>query len=283
MSRINLACQIIVIFFIGVISSCENKEQEVLLQKMNIRLEQQNVQARNNNQRLRAGFYSLMHDGCTAERLGYLEKAAENLYQRSDHFSEEIKIAKESVPKPNIDKLYENYTAFQTFYHQLKKSITDSFKYSDVDTNINGFMSLDKRRFTQKYLTATDSCNLRIHLQLLEADALINESVFIENIINYLTPSFNFNSISAIAVSDYHVYQKGDKLKITTFIAEYFRCFKGYAIIDGQKIEPKNGLFNYSRTITESPGVYKVPIVIVYLGSNNLQNAYPAEVIFKVE
>jgi hypothetical protein len=281
-------CTIVVIRLIGIIcitgilSSCKDKAQEQLSQESSMRLEQQNAIAMRNNQMLWNSFSTLIDDDCKGKYIGYLGKDAGNFYQRSAHFLEEIKTAKELLPKPDIDKLYENYSAFQIFYHQLKKSITDSFKYFQLDSNINGFMNLDEKGFVQKYFTATKSSNLRIQLRLLEADALLNESVLLENIINYMTPTCNFDVLIAIATSDYRVYKKGDKLKITSFLEQYDRCFKGYAIIDGQKIEPKDGSFNYSRTITESPGIYKVPIKITEIKYNR-QQTYPAEVTFKVE
>lgn len=274
---------ITVIFFIGISGSCKDKKQEMLLRETSMRLEQQNAGTKNSNQMLRNNLYRMMYGDCSRERIGYLEKDAEIFYQRANHFLEEIKTAKELTIKMDVDKLYENYSAFQIFYHQLKNRIEDSFKYTRLDTNINGFMNLDKKRFVQKYFAATDSEELKIHLQLLESDALINESAFLLNIINLLTPSWNFDPMITIATSDYLTYKKGDKLKIKSFIAQYVKCFKGYAIIDGQKIESKDGFFNYSRIIKESTGIYKVPIKIVYLSSGNRQEAYPAEVTFKVE
>ena len=265
--------------------SCKDKMQEQLLVESRIRLEQQNDRTQSDNQRLHNSFDALMdNDGeLTNERYTYLKKYALNFYQSSNSFSEEIISAQKSGNRIDRNRLFQQYTAFQISYRQLNNRITDSFKYMRLDSNINTFMKLDEKNFTQKYLSTTDSINLQIQLQLLKADALLNEYTFLEKAISYMAVEDpHFDSYRAIATSNKCVYKKGDRLEVNACMAKYAPNLKGSAIIDGQKIEPKYGEFIYSRIVTEAPGVYNVPIIII-MNKDGRQVDYPARLYFKVE
>jgi len=264
--------------------SCKDKIQEYLLQESMKRLEQQNEIVEQNNQSLHRAFTALIDNDDIDGRLAYLAKYAKNFHESSDLFFEEINSARQSGTSINKNKLYQQYAAFQICLQQFKNSITDSFRYTSLDSNINNFLKLDEKSFVLQYLNASDSFSLEFELLSLKTDALLNEHIFLERTLYDLTPQRSCGSLAlrAIATTNKCIYKKGDKLEVLAFLGNYFITKREQANMDGQNIEAKDGIFNYSRIITESPGTYRIPIEII-LNRNGRPEVYPAAVNFTVE
>ncbi|KAA5533152.1 hypothetical protein F0919_11420 [Taibaiella lutea] len=275
---------VIVIFFIGILSSCKDKEREMLLQEINKRLEQQNFSTANRNHLLRNFFISMEYKDYRLIKVSYLKRDAKDFFKITDAFLSEIANSKKPNIKPDKQLLYKNYTLFIQACQHFKKRIIDSSDVNLPKININGFMNLDEKQFNQKYVGNKNLKDANAVLSLLEADVLMNESAFLESVIFQLEPisPCGDSQLRAIATPGNSLYKKGDKLKIISLLVQYLKHGNMYAVINRQKIEPKDGIFEYSRIITESPGTYKVPIEIT-INENDRQEVYPAEVTYRVE
>jgi hypothetical protein len=248
------------------------------------RLEQQNTIARHATRRLEVDLDKLISDDYFDERYEFLKPSVRYYIENSSRFSELISDAVSSVNTNNSATIFNQYQALQQNYKFLKQKILDSFTYIRFDTNATTFMDLNEKAFTKKYLSARDSANVRLQLLFLQADAISNEAYFAEAILAVLSPSGSccFDFIRVIGTTDKLIYKRGEKMELTAILAKSYPVRRGYAIINGQRVETSDGLIQYSKKITEEPGLHKLRFLI-YVIKNGKIEAYPALVTYKVE
>ena len=274
--------RICLVFIVVSLFSCTNKEQEQRLQESVKRLEQQNVITLNNVMHFEAVLSSIVFDDYTAKQYEYLQPSVRYFTENTKQFSELVSTALDSINTSDSIALFKQYQAVQQGYKFLRQKIIDSFQYAMPDSNINFFMSLDKNAFTDKYLSAKDSINIKLQLLFLQADAALNEIFFIRIIDDILSSSWDrYSDIMPMVTTDKLIYRRGDKLKLTAILAELSRNVR-YAIIQGKQTESSGGVIEYSKKITEKPGRHELRFQIFAI-RHGKKKIYPARVTYQVE
>lgn len=276
--------RIYLLFVIVFLVSCSNKQQEQKLTECTERLERQNGIALTAISVSEDYLNKLVSDDNSAERYEFLKPSVHYFIENSKRFLQVVANAVTSVSTKDSVALFKQYQSLQKSYKILKQKITDSFSTVKLDRNINDFMNLDVKTFYQKYMIAEDSADSKLKLLFLQADAILNEEFFIEVINSSLSPveSCCFEWVSAIGTTDRLIYKRGERLKLTATLTKRYRTRRGYAIINGERVETTNGLIQYSKTINEKPGLRKIQFKIFIEKSGKIE-VYPAEVRYKVE
>jgi hypothetical protein len=258
-----------------VLCSCDDSAKDKLLRENIERLSWQNEQVRENIDLQHSYFEGMTYEHAPDEQLQKEFATFKELYQTSDTFLEEISKAKKSGSFPaSIFKAYQN------LQHKFQKLTTVRTTYK-ILADSNQFMNLNEADFRSEYAAYTDALLIHNQLLLLETDVLMNLNAFLKCAISsneWLTCRFP----GTVAIPDKTVYKNGDKLHVTAMLAEFIQNYRDEAVIDGQKVLPKNGVYTYSRNVSESPGEYTIRVEIKsYKGERQL--TYPGIVKYKVE
>ena len=278
----NPQTKIHLLFCIVFLLSCSSSKQKQQLMESANRLQRQNAIALGENKRLESELERLLSADYFDERYEYLKPSIRRYIENTNRFSETISGAVSSTNNKNSAFLVNQYEALQKSYKFLKQKIVDSFTYIKFDTNT--FMEFNEKAFTKKYLDAHDSTDDRLQLLFLQADAISNEAYFTEAILVAISPSGSccFDFIRAIGTTDKLIYKSGEKLKLTATLAKSYSARKGYAIVNGKRFEIDGGVLEYSKKITEKPGLHKLSFEIIITKNGKIES-YPAVVTYMVE
>jgi hypothetical protein len=262
-------------------SSCKDETQIRLTQQNIARLAQQNQFVKSRIVGLRGAIDQQMEKRDSID--WYLKKSIADFNKNTDSLLNKIAKTKKEGSRAEIENLFTNYVVFLNSYRKLEKDADINWPRPAVD--IDSFLNLDKKRFNLTYINSSDSLMIQNQLLILESDVLVNQNKLLEEVYMKLYDDRGciFDDPMAIAIPEKGVYKKGEKLEVHALLVKYDRQFKGDAIIDGQKMLPKDGIFEYSRLITERPGTYNVPIEISWQDQYGEKRTYPARVTIKVE
>ncbi len=261
--------------------SCTNKEQEIHLKESVQRLEQQNVIGLKANWQLEAIVRDFIFDDDNNGRYDYLPPLVQHFTESARRFSESVSNVTMSDTN-NAVTLFSQYQDLQQEYKILKQKILDSFPNAILDTSINGFMNLDKKAFTQKYLGARDTINAKLQLLFMQADAIVNEDFLMERIASLLVPSHRFDPVIAWGSTDKLFYKRGEKLELTAILVKYLPAKIQYAIVNDKRVEVTGNIFQYTQKVTDKPGIHTFRFKLFVKKDGDMET-YPVAVTYKVE
>jgi hypothetical protein len=258
--------------------SCGNGVKEHLTRENILRLAMQNEIIKQANLSLRSGLNEMIKKG---QIKGIYQHPAslDNLYRETDLCLAKIDSAIRNGPHREEDSLFKYYSAFQQAIKQLNSSV----EHTPLIEDSSRFKALNEKEFRSKYRSASDSIDIQNEILLLESDVLLNQRYVIEGILKCSLYNLVEDQPVAIAMPEKPVYKKGERLKIMAFLVKLDETLKGTATFGGHEVTAQNGIFEYSRKITERSGTYNVPIEITWQDQYGEKKTYPAKVVFQVK